>query len=55
MSKVEQPAQRNTASLIHSSLAGESRSQGGLHLANRRKSRRDRDNHALPAGCQTLV
>ncbi len=58
MSKVEEPAQRNTASLILRSIAGESRShptKGGLHLGNRQKIRRDLDNHGLPADCQTLV
>ena len=55
---VEEPAQRNTTSLTNSSRAGNAGdpwTQGGLHLGNRRKSRRDLDNHALPAGCQALV
>jgi hypothetical protein len=34
--------------------AGQTWTKGGLHLGNRWKSRRDLDNHALPAGCQTL-
>lgn len=28
--------------------------KGGLHLGNKRKSRRDLDNDALPTGCGTL-
>src|SRR5712692_10055278 len=40
------------------SIAGEDGThldKGGLHLGNRRNSRRDLDNHGLRAGCETLV
>lgn len=53
MVQVEEPAQRTTASLIHSGRAGE----GQSHLVKRRiapgeqtESRRDLDNHGLPSG-----
>ena len=50
MLHVEESAQRTTALLLHSSRAGEGWSKGGWHVGNRRKSRRDLDNHGLPSG-----
>jgi len=57
MLEVDYPVQQNIASLKHSviaSEAGHTWARGGWHLGNRRKSRRDRDYHGLPAGCASL-
>jgi hypothetical protein len=57
MLEVDYPAQLNIASVKHNGIASEAGhtwSGGGLHLANRRKSRRDRDYHGLPVGCESL-
>jgi hypothetical protein len=57
MLEVDYIAQLTIVSLKHSGIAGETGHTwigDGWHLANRRKSPRDRDYHGLPAGCESL-